>query len=64
MCSLSEEELREDENIRLRIRELGEEIESLSDPLEALTKAELKLELMANVEEKVILRFRHHLFNK
>ena len=61
MCSLSGKDLKEDENIRLKIRKLSEEIESESDPREALKKAELKLELMEKVEDRVILRFPHHL---
>ena len=61
MCSLSGEDLKEDENIRLKIRKLSKEIESESDPREALKKAELKLELMEKVEDRVILRFPHHL---
>ena len=62
LCSLSGEELNEDESIRLQIRDLSEEIESLeSDPLEALKKAEMKLELMENIRDRVILRFPHQL---
>jgi len=62
LCSLSGEELAEDESIRLKIRELSEEIERLeSDPVEALKKAESKLELMENIRDRVILRFPHHL---
>jgi len=41
---------------------LSEEIERLeSDPVEALKKAESKLELMENIRDRVILRFPHHL---
>ena len=58
LCSLSGEDLAEDESIRLKIRELSEEIERLeSDPVEALKKAESKLELMENIRDRVILRF-------
>ena len=63
MCSLSGEDLAEDESIRLKIRELSKEIERLeSDPVEALKKAESKLELMENIRDRVILRFLHYLF--
>jgi len=62
LCSLSGEDLAEDESIRLKIRELSNEIERLeSNPVEALKKAESKLELMENIRDRVILRFPHHL---
>ena len=57
MCSLSGEDLKDDEQIRLQIRELTGEIEMESDPVEALKKAESKLELMENIQDRVTLRF-------
>ena len=59
LCSLSGEDLAVDEDTRLKIRELSKEIESLEicNPVEALKKAESKLELMENIRDRVILRF-------
>merc|ERR1719400_1294708 len=61
LCSLSGEDLKDDEKIRLQIRELTGEIEMESDPVEALKKAESKLELMENIQDRVTLRFPQHL---
>jgi len=63
LCSLSGKDLAVDEETRLKIRELSKEIESLEicNPVEALKKAESKLELMENIRDRVILRFPHHL---
>ena len=59
LCSLSGKDLAVDEETRLKIRELSKEIESLEicNPVEALKKAESKLELMENIRDRVILRF-------
>ena len=56
---MSGEDLAADENTRLKIRELSKEIERLEscEPVEALKKAESKLELMENIRDRVILRF-------
>ena len=61
MCSLSGEALKKDESIRLQIRELSTAIENEGDTLEALRKGEVKLDLMEKLENRLTLRFPHHL---
>ena len=61
MCSLSGEALKKDESIRFQIRELSAAIENEGDTLEALRKAEVKLDLMEKLENRLTLRFPHHL---
>ena len=61
MCSLSGEALKKDESIRFQIRELSAAIENEGDALEALRKAEVKLDLMEKLENRLTLRFPHHL---
>ena len=54
---MSGEELEEDEEVRRKIRQLGEEMEEE----EVLEKAEEKLEQMERIRERVVLRLPHHL---
>lgn len=59
VCSLSGEELQENENIRKRIQECTTEIPKLlqmSGPEEALNMAEKKIELMEEIEDQTVLR--------
>ena len=61
LCSLSGEALKKDESIRFQIRELSAAIENEGDTVEVLRKAEVKLDLMEKLENRLTLRFPHHL---